>query len=168
VNRVQVVREGGLGAINAAVLTSYYIPWSASSATSKEGVQRGDTRALRLKVSFDHLETGVEELVLCHVETERIGFQGYGMMMAEIGLPPGVDVDRNSLELARQGAGVMSYEVQPDRVVFYVWPQAGGTQFTFGFRPRYRMEAMTTQSVIYDYYNPDARATVAPVRFTVR
>jgi hypothetical protein len=30
------------------------------------------------------------------------------------------------------------------------------------------MEAMTTQSVIYDYYNPEARATVTPVHFTVR
>ena len=30
------------------------------------------------------------------------------------------------------------------------------------------MEALTTESVIYDYYNPEARATVTPVRFTVR
>jgi hypothetical protein len=90
------------------------------------------------------------------------------MMMAEIGLPPGANVERDSLEAARGYLGVQGYEVQPDRVVFYVWPSAGGSQFTFRFRLRYRMDAMTTQSVIYDYYNPEARATVAPVRFTVR
>ncbi len=106
--------------------------------------------------------------MLCHVQAERIGFRGYGMMIAEVGLPPGADVERDSLEAVRNFAGIQAYEVQPDRVVFYVWPSAGGSQFTFRFRLRYRMDAMTTQSVIYDYYNPDARATVAPTRFMVR
>jgi CD109 antigen len=166
VNQVQLLREAGLPAVNAMVLTSYYIPWTASSGTLGESVQRGDTRAVRLRVSFDQPETKVDDFVICHVQTERIGFKGYGMMMAEVGLPPGTDVERDSLEAARQ-FGVQSYEVQPDRVVFYVWPQAGGSQFTFRFRLRYRMEAMTTPSEIYDYYNPEARAVVMPVRFNV-
>jgi hypothetical protein len=32
---------------------------------------------------------------------------------------------------------------------------------------RYRVEAMTAASILYDYYNPEASATVAPVRFNV-
>ena len=167
VNQVELVREGGVAAMNTVALVSYYVPWSDSSATSTEGVQRGDTRALQLKVSFDQPETKVEDSVVCHVQTERIGFKGYGMLMAEIGLPPGVDVDRDSLEAARQ-EGIQGYEVQPDRVVFYVWPRAGGTEFTFRFKPRYRMEALTAPSVLYDYYNPEARTTIMPVRFNVR
>ena len=70
------------------------------------------------------------------VEAERIGFAGYGMMIAEIGLPPGVEVDRESLEKAKQN-GVDGYEVQPDRVVFYLWPSAGGSHFQFVFRPHW-------------------------------
>ena len=38
----------------------------------------------------------------CTVEAERIAFRGYGMLLAEIGLPPGADVDRASLEKARE------------------------------------------------------------------
>ncbi|MGC1621054.1 MAG: hypothetical protein WA765_21365 [Candidatus Acidiferrum sp.] len=49
-----------------------------------------------------------------------------------------------------------------------MWPSAGGTSFAFDFRTRYRIEAMTVPSVVYDDYNPEANATVAPVRFTVR
>jgi hypothetical protein len=101
-------------------------------------------------VSFDHPVATVDEPVTCYVETERIGFKGYGMMMAEIGLPPGVDVERDSLEVARQFGEFYGYEVLPDRIVFYVWPRAGGSGFTFRFRPRFRMEAMTAASVIYD------------------
>src|SRR5205085_12407896 len=130
-NQIEIVRPGGLSAMNAAVLSSFYIPWGESSATEQQNVQHGDTRALRLKVSFDHPDTSVDQPVVCQVQTERIGFQGYGMMMAEIGLPPGADVERASLEAALHYSGVNSYEVQPDRVVFYVWPNAGGSQFSF-------------------------------------
>ena len=86
------------------------------------------------------------------------------MMLAEVGLPPGAEVDRSSLEIA----SVSSYEIQPDKVVFYLWPTAGGTSFSFDFRTRYRLEAMTAPSEIYDYYNPEARAVVAPLLFTAR
>jgi hypothetical protein len=36
--------------------------------------------------------------VTCGVEAERVGHSGYGMMLAEAGLPPGTEVDRASLE----------------------------------------------------------------------
>jgi len=45
---------------------------------------------------------------------------------------------------------------------------AGGTKFDFTFRPRFGLRAQTAASVVYDYYNPDARAIVAPTRFVVK
>jgi hypothetical protein len=58
-------------------------------------------------------------------EPGSAGFRGYGMMLAEIGLPPGFEIDRESLETARETGSIQGYEVQPDRIVFYVWPEAG-------------------------------------------
>jgi hypothetical protein len=164
-NTVQVVRDGNSSAMNALVITSHYIPWKDSRSTLGENFISGDTRALRLKVEYDHTDPKPDEAVKCHVETERIGFRGYGMMLAEIGLPPGSEVDRESLETARETGSIQGYEVQPDRIVFYVWPEASGSRFEFRFRLRYRMDAMTAPSLLYDYYNPEANATVVPVRF---
>jgi hypothetical protein len=56
----------------------------------------------------------------------------------------------------------------PDRVVFYLWPYDGGVKFDFKFRPRFGLSAKTAPSVVYDYYNPESRAVVAPVKFTVK
>ena len=42
---------------------------------------------MKLKVDFDRREAKVGEAIACRVEAERIGFAGYGMMIAEIGLP---------------------------------------------------------------------------------
>ena len=164
-NTVQVVRGANSSAMNALVITSHYIPWKDSRSTAGENFISGDTRALRLKVEYDHTDPRPDEAVKCHVETERIGFRGYGMMLAEIGLPPGSEVDRESLETARESGSIQGYEVQPDRIVFYVWPEASGSEFEFRFRLRYGMDAMTAPSLLYDYYNPEANATVVPVRF---
>jgi uncharacterized protein YfaS (alpha-2-macroglobulin family) len=166
-NRVAIQRAGDNSAMQTNVITSYYIPWPQAEATQTENFKSGDTRALKLKVDFDRHEAKVGEALSCRVEAERVGFAGYGMMIAEIGLPPGVEVDRESLEEAKQN-GVDGYEVQPDRVVFYLWPSAEGSKFQFVFRPRFGINAMSGPSVLYDYYNPEANAAVLPLRFNIQ
>jgi hypothetical protein len=92
------------------------------------------------------------------------------MMLAEIGIPPGADVDRSSLVTAMESSGwaINLYDVLPDRVVVYLWPQAGGVKFDLKFRPRFGLNAKSAASVLYDYYNPEARAVVPPATFKVR
>lgn len=70
--------------------------------------------------------------------------------------------------LNANGWGLDQYDVLPDRLIVYLWPEAGGTGFQFKFRPRIGLAAQTAPSVVYDYYNPEARAVVAPTRFIVR
>jgi hypothetical protein len=92
------------------------------------------------------------------------------MMIAEIGLPPGADVDRRVLDEVVDSSGwtISRYDVLPDRLVLYLWPRAGGTTLTFAFRPRYGLKARTAPSILYDYYNPDAQVALAPTGFTVQ
>ena len=92
------------------------------------------------------------------------------MMIAEVGMPPGADVDRRSLDLmiANSRWDISRYDVLPDRVLVYLWPRAGGTKFSFTFRPRFGANALSAPSVLYDYYNPEASVTVRPVRFAIQ
>jgi hypothetical protein len=166
-NTIAIQRAGDNSAMQTNLITSYYIPWPQSEATRTENFNSGDTSALKLKVEFDRREAKVGQAIACRVGAERVGFAGYGMMIAEIGLPPGVEVDRESLEDAKQN-DVDGYEVQPDRVVFYLWPSAGGSKFQFVFRPRFGINAMSAPSILYDYYNPEANAAVLPIRFNIQ
>jgi len=70
-------------------------------------------------VSFDKTAVQTGDAVSCTVEAERVGFRGYGMMLAEIGLPPGAEVERQSLDAAMSASGYAlgSYDILPDRVV---------------------------------------------------
>jgi hypothetical protein len=92
------------------------------------------------------------------------------MMIAEIGLPPGADVDRRVLDDVVNNSGwtVSHYDILPDRLVLYLWPNAGGTKLTFKFRPRYGLKARTAPSVLYDYYNPEALVALPPADFNVK
>ncbi len=166
-NRLTIRRAEGSAQAALQLVQSYYVPWSSlSSSVNASQAQR----TLRLSVSYDksNAETGAQ--VTCRVEAERLSGGGYGMMLAEIGLPPGADVDRASLEEAmkKEGWSLSRYDVLPDKLIVYLWPRMGGTRFDFKFRLRYGLSAQTAPSVIYDYYNPEARAVIAPTKFNVK
>jgi hypothetical protein len=169
-NRVELKRARGSSPASVQAVAIYYLPWPESVATQEADWRANGSSGLRLVTKFDQTESKVSAEINCHVEAGRIGFRGYGMILAEIGLPPGADVDRASLEQAMKGSdwSISQYDILPDRVVVYLWPRAGGTKFDFKFRPRFGLNAQTAASIVYDYYNPEARAIVAPARFVVK
>jgi len=166
-NKIEIKREGNSSPASAQLVVNFYVPWEQ---TNLQVVKRTNSSSLRLFVNYDKQQTEIGETITCHVEAERIGYGGYGMMLAEIGLPPGADVDRQSLEDAMKESGwsFSRYDILPDRVVAYLWPSTGGVKFNFKFKPRYGIKAQSAPSQIYDYYNPEARAVIAPTRFIVK
>jgi hypothetical protein len=166
-NRIELRRASALSPSSAQLLTIYYVPWKPASDDLPARLQ-GISRSLELRVRYTRLESQEGEDIECAVEVRRIGHRGYGMLLAEVGLPPGAEVQRESLEkVLAAGRDVWQYDILPDRVVFYVWPRAEGTIFSFTFRPRMGLNALTAPSLLYDYYNPEARAVVVPARFIV-
>lgn len=136
----------------AQLVVTHWLPW-ASTRPRESG-------ELRLAVRFNRTTAGVGEPVRCQIKAERVGFRGYGMLIAEVGLPPGAEVDRASLPY--------SAEVLPDRVRFYVWPKAGGEELEFFFSARYPLAAQSAApSILYDYYNPEALTEIPPVKWRV-
>lgn len=169
-NWIQIRRVGNVARASAQLVGSYYVPWREDAAEQREQIRLRESSALRLSVTYDRTTAEIGQAVICHVTAERVAFRGYGMLLAEIGLPPGADADRESLDQAVRESGwqLNHYDVLPDRVIVYLWPHAGGTKFSFRFKTRYGIRAQTSPSVLYDYYNPEARVVIAPARFIVR
>lgn len=164
-NRLEVTSSNG-SAIMSQIVATHYIDWQDSEISSRDVNQ---SRQLRLDYKCDKQNAKIMEEVTCAVEAERIGFKGYGMLLAEIGLPPGADVSRESLEKAFEADWSLSrYDILPDRIILYMWSKAGGTKFNFKFKPRYGINAQTPPSIVYDYYNEEAKATLAPMRFEIK
>ncbi|HYO62733.1 MAG TPA: MG2 domain-containing protein [Pyrinomonadaceae bacterium] len=172
-SRVEVRRaDASGGPAQAQLVYSYYVPWANSSAAppGEHSFRQGRARSLSLKVAYDRTQAAVSDEITCRVEAARVGHGGYGMLLGEIGLPPGADVDRASLERAMKEAGwsFSRYDILPDRLVVYLWPTGGAVKFDFKFRPRFGLNAQSAPSQLYDYYNPEAHTLVRPTRFVVR
>lgn len=139
----------------AQIVSTHFSDWSDAKL---------DSKYFDLKVNFAKTQAKIGEEIACQVEIERKNNVN-GMVLAEIGIPPGVDVDRNSLKKAQ---GLSSYDILPDKIVVYLWADKGKKVFSFKFKPRYGINALNAPSLVYDYYNPEAKAVVAPVRFEVK
>ncbi|HEU4431896.1 MAG TPA: alpha-2-macroglobulin family protein, partial [Pyrinomonadaceae bacterium] len=166
-NRIEIKRQQGLPFASVQAVAKYYVPWqdSTPSATSGNASSKPD---LLLDVNFDKTEAKINDEITCQVKAGRIGFSRNGMLLGEIGIPPGAEVDRGSLQAAVTAQTIQQYDVLPDRVVVYLWPRAGSVSFSFSFRPRYGMTAKNAASTLYDYYNPEAAVVVPPSVFKIR
>lgn len=164
-NVVEIAGQAGIP-LMANVVAGHYIDWNDSVSASRNV---NDSRAVELDVKCDKTTAAIMDEITCAVRAERVGFQGYGMLLAEIGTPPGADVSREAMKEAMEAdRSISRYDILPDRVVVYMWARAGGTKFNLKFRPRYGINAQTPASIVYDYYNPEAQAIVPPVQFVVR
>jgi len=164
-NRLEISSSSN-SAVMAQVVRNHYIDWKDAEIS---GEDTNNLRQLQLDYKCDKQNVQIMEEVNCSVKAERVGFKGYGMLLAEIGIPPGADVSRESLQAAMDSDWSLSrYDILPDRIVIYMWSKAGGTNINFKFKPRYGINAQTPSSFVYDYYNDEAKATLAPLKFEVK
>jgi hypothetical protein len=157
-NRIEIKNAAGNTTFTQAqIVAAHYISWKNSAE---------DSRHFDLKVNYDKTAAKIGDEINCSVSISQKTYR-YGMILAEIGTPPGADVDRSSLEKAQAEGKFSNYDILPDKIIVYLWSTSAPTKFDFKFRLRYGINAQTAPSIVYDYYNSEARATIAPVKFSI-
>jgi len=153
---------------NAQITAWLYIPWAQNAAGKSETTLPGKNFGFDFGYTCDAANARIGQAINCTVRARHFGSESYGMMLAEVGLPPGADVDRASLGKLLDSWAISRYELQPDRIIFYLWSSAAeGDKFSFRFTPRYSIRAKAAPAKLVDYYNPDASAILAPQSFVV-
>jgi uncharacterized protein YfaS (alpha-2-macroglobulin family) len=154
---------------SASASVNYYVPWHEAATPAQAKTQTGKDAGLDFGYQCAAGNVKVGQSIECKVDVRRFGSIGYGMVLAEVGLPPGADVDRLSLAKLLDNWTISRYELQPDRIVFYLWTsKAEGEHFSFRFTPRYAVRAKAAPATLSDYYNPDLRVVLAPQLSTVK
>ena len=91
------------------------------------------------------------------------------MLLAEIGLPPGAEMDREQLAELEAIGSIGRYEIEPDHITFYTWAStAAGTQFTFPIHTtiRYSCQSCALRSLRFLTILM-SRVVLAPQSFVV-
>jgi A-macroglobulin TED domain/Alpha-2-macroglobulin family/Carboxypeptidase regulatory-like domain/MG2 domain/A-macroglobulin receptor binding domain len=157
------------GLASAEISALFYTPWTSESLQVSKQTQPGKDYGLDFGYQCGALDASPGKPVQCTVEARRFGSRSYGMLLAEVGLPPGADVDRASLAKLLSDWTISRYELQPDRIVFYLWSwRPEGAHFSFTFTPRYAIHAKAAPATLFDFYNPDLKVVLAPQTFAVQ
>ena len=131
-----------------------WVPWSSVTDV-------GQHERLDFDVDCGRGRVAVGETVSCRAEITRSG--SGGMLVAEIGIPPGVQVDRSQLRAARGWA--WQWSIDEARVLAYVYPDRGRATLEIGFRPLMPFDGKSTSHRLWDYYDPDAKVVLPPGEF---
>ncbi len=155
-HKVTLDLPAGAPAATAQIVANLYRPWphTASTAATTNNEQ------LRLTTSFDNTSAAPGTAIHATAHVERLGFRGYGMLIAEIGLPPGADVDRATLEtaVADSGGDLNHYEILPDKLLIYLWASLSRCATSSTHSQRHRSFTTTT--------TPTHASILPPHRFT--
>lgn len=167
-NTIEFAGAGDATLANAQMTAWFYVPWAQTAVDRTKTTVPGKDFGPDFGYACDATAAKAGQPITCTVSTRRFGSEGYGMMLAEVGLPPGADVDRASLGKVLDNWTIEKYDLEPDRIVFYLWSSpAEGANFTFRFTPRYAIRAKAAPAKLTDYYNPDLSAVLAPQSFDV-
>ena len=156
-NKIEI--KGFQNPAMAQIVSTYYTDWRQD--------ENAENKYFDLTVNFDKTTAKIGEEIICRIRLQRKEARN-GMILAEIGIPPGADVDRALLETAVADGNISRYDVLPDKIIAYLWANRDAKSFAFKFKPRYGIHAQNSASTVYDYYNAEAKATIAPLRFSVR
>ena len=168
-NELAFTAAGDNALASAEITAAWYTPWTAESLAATQQTQTGKDYGLDFGYQCAATNAAPGTPIQCTVDARRFGSRGYGMLLAEVGLPPGADVDRASLSKLLDNWTISRYEIQPDRIVFYLWSwNAQGAHFQFAFTPRYAIHAKAAPAILFDYYNPDLKSVLAPQNFLVQ
>lgn len=157
-NVVEIEAEGELSA-SVQLAGRYYIPWSLAPKTESP---------LELEVVYQRKELERNETTQAEVTMTYRG-EGTFMVIVDLGIPPGFDVDPAAFEEMKKAGTIDKYEIPGRQVTLYFGAVRAGTQtFRYTLRPKFPVRATTPPSWCYEYYAPDRRGAANPTRLIVR
>ncbi len=156
----------GKGAFNYQVCGRYYLPWSAVPKAERE-------KPLDIRVEYDRTTLSKDDTLVAKVVVDYRGEVPAGMVIVDLGIPPGFDVDAGSFAelVARKGTPrVEKFSLTGRQITLYVGSMKRGSplEFEYSLKAKYPLRAKTPSSTVYEYYTPDRRAEAAPVTLEVK
>ncbi len=165
-NKVEI-RFSGKGSSLFQIRSYYYLPWVRGIPARK--------KEMEIDVSYDRTQLDANDVV---TSTVTVAFNGLAdgrngtanMVIVDLGTPPGFEVMAEDLEQLVKDKTFQKYSLTGRQAIIYIEKVESGKPLTFKYRlkAKFPIRAKTPESVVYQYYNPEARGVAAPVEMVVR
>jgi len=164
-NSVRIEVEGK-GNLMYQITSRYYIPWELVPPEERE--------AMTIDVRYDRTDLQVDDTVRVDV-TAKLNIEGMAkMVVLDLGIPPGFEVQAEDLSARVQqdlqksedypGATVKRFDLTGRQIIVYLENLSYGEpiSFHYGLRAKYPLRVKTPASTAYDYYNPEQVGVAQP------
>ncbi|MBI2931694.1 MAG: hypothetical protein HYY16_08585 [Planctomycetes bacterium] len=157
-----VIRVEGSSTMMVQIVGRHYVPWSA--ITDKE-----EKKPIDVSVAYDRTKLAKNDLLDARVRLAYNGDVSTYMVIVDLGLPPGFELDASSFEKLVERGELMKFTVTPKQATLYFGKMAPGQVMEFGYalRAKVPIKAKTPQTHAYEYYTPANRDVAAPVEIEV-
>lgn len=161
-NRIELRAEGKLN-MTYQIVSRYYTPWdSGDESTSK-------VEPLTITVDYDKTTLNKDEKVHVDVKIRYNGNIPTFMVIADLGIPPGFEVERYDLDNLIDDGVIDRYELTGRQIIIYMgtFSPRQEVELKYRLRAKYPIKAKSPVSVVYEYYTPDVVGKSEPVEVTV-
>jgi hypothetical protein len=154
------IKFAGEGSSLYQITTRYYLPWKGKPSPGE---------AVAIDVKYDKAELAVEDMVTAQVKIKNTTPGRMGMVLVDLGVPPGFEVQAGDLAELVGSKVIQKYTLTGRQVIVYLEELAAGQEVNLQYRlkAKFPIKAKTPESTAYEYYNPDNRGVAEPVELTV-
>jgi hypothetical protein len=158
-----LVSFAGKGAPAYQVVSRYYVPW--------DQVQEKPLKApISIDVAYDKTRLAVDEEVGCTVTVSNHAPGDFGMVVVDLGVPPGFTPQRETLQQLVAAKQISKFSTTARQITLYIdkLEMNKPLKVSFKLTATLAMHAQAPASKVYNYYNPETQALAKPVTLTVR
>jgi uncharacterized protein YfaS (alpha-2-macroglobulin family) len=146
------LRFDGEGGMMYQVVTRYYMPWKDVEVPQQE--------ALTIDVKYDKTKLERDDIVTANVTIKNNAPGEVKMVMVDLGIPPGFEVQQDSLWDLVENGKIQRFEMTGRQIILYLETMKSGEalELSYKMQAKFVIKAKAPASTVYQYYNPDKRA----------
>lgn len=145
------------------VVARHHMPWHLVQTTEEEG-------PIHVAVKYDRTQLKTGDTLKATATLRYTGAATTYMVIVDLGLPPGFEVDATAFESMVEKGAIAKYAATSRNVLLYFGGMEKDKEVTFSYdlRAKYPIKAKTPKTTAYEYYTPENRDVAKPVEIEVR
>ena len=149
------IRSRGRANVMYQIVGRYYDPWRQA---------RQAREPLTIKLRYDRKRLKVDDTLTADVEVRYHLRRTTFMVIVDLGIPPGFDVQVADLRRLVQRKLITRYSMTGRQITLYVGEMRPDRPLRFKYRlkAKFPIRAKTPSSTAYEYYTPDVRGVQQP------
>ncbi len=125
--------------------------------------------SLAINVSYDRTDLKVDDILRAEATVSNRLPTSIPMVIVDVPIPAGFTLDASQLDALVAAGHIAKYQLTPTSAILYLRDLAPKATLTLNYDLRATMpvKVEATPAVVYEYYNPDHRATSSPATLAV-